>query len=361
MKQLTFAVLLICLSVNAAYAGGGNDDKHQPAHPVHPAHPAHPLHPVHPLHPTHPTPALPQHNNLNTNANANAQANSNANATGIGIGVGGAATATGVNGNISPTQKTTVSTGSQTNRLNGKVEGTFLNDGRQSVDVNSTNHTGDMNAHIKGGNSAASQSQNQNQSATGSGNVTEINYDAPRIPVSTAATVLLPPVVCASSASGLGVQTQVFGFNFGNANSRERCWQSKEATECVNLAVATSSLFGMRRMMAQVAVGCTVQSPSFRDFAKEMGKAPVDFAKEIIASYGEEQKVVRDQEYSRIEEQLAAEQTARRKAEEDRDALVRAKEALVVAPAPVKAPVKKARVKRAVVKKDCDCKETPKK
>lgn len=354
MKQLTFAVLLTCLSLSLnASANGDGGDYNDHRYPVYPVHPR----------------------NMGMHHQVLPSNNLNASATATGIGIGGGAAATGVNGNISPTQHTTVSTGPQTNQLNGSINGTlsnkfdgsvqgtntgtFQNDGRQSVDVQNTNRTGDVSANIEGGNSAATQSQTQgqHQSATGSGNVTKINYDAPKIPVATAATLLLPPVVCASSSSGLGVQTQMFGFNFGSANSRERCWQSKEATECVNLAIATSTLFGMRRMMAQVAVGCTIQSPSFRDFAKEMGKEPVDLAKEIIASYGEEQKVSRDEEYSRMHEQLATEQSARKQAEAQRDALTLAKEAreaAVATPSP-KTLVRKDPAKRAAAKKVCPC------
>ena len=91
--------------------------------------------------------------------------------------------------------------------------------GNISPQLNATLSTGTMN-------------QNQltsatNQGVSASGNSTKINYDAAKIPVASAAPVFLPPVVCASSSSGLGVQTQVFGFNFGRSDSRQECWDSK--------------------------------------------------------------------------------------------------------------------------------------
>lgn len=149
----------------------------------------------------------------------------------------------------------------------------------------------------KGGTSSATtgaMNQNQltsatNQGVSASGNSTNINYDAAKIPVASAAPVFLPPVVCASSSSGLGVQTQVFGFNFGRSDSRQECWDSKEATECVNIAVAVVNSFGMRSKMAIVAVGCTVQSPTFVKFAQAMKKSPTELAKEILDSYQEDE------------------------------------------------------------------------
>lgn len=159
----------------------------------------------------------------------------------------------------------------------------------------------DSNINVKGG----PQNQNQSQSATtgpsnstssstnegvrSEGNKTDIRYDAPKIPVASPPPVYLPPVVCASASNGMGVTTQVFGFNFGRSDSREKCWESKEATECVNLAVAVTNTFGMRQKMAIVAVGCTVKSPTFVQFAAELGRKPVDLAKEILDSYQEEE------------------------------------------------------------------------
>ncbi len=155
----------------------------------------------------------------------------------------------------------------------------------------------DVKVDARGGASSSTtgaMSQNQatsanNQGVNASGNKTDIHYDAARIPVASAAPVLLPPVVCATSSSGLGVQTQVFGFNFGRSDSRQECWDSKEATECVNMAVAVVNSFGMRSKMAIVAVGCTVQSPTFAKFAKAMNQSPTELAKEILASYQEDE------------------------------------------------------------------------
>ncbi len=155
----------------------------------------------------------------------------------------------------------------------------------------------DVGVDARGGTSSSTtgaMSQSQMTTATNdgvraSGNSTDIHYDAAKIPVASAAPVFLPPVVCASSSSGLGVQTQVFGFNFGRSDSRQECWDSKEATECVNMAVAVVNSFGMRSKMAIVAVGCTVQSPTFAKFAKAMNQSPTELAKEILASYQEDE------------------------------------------------------------------------
>lgn len=290
MKKLSLPITFFfaLTMATSVMAGGGNEHEHGNGH--------------------HPPPFSSPGSSSSSDANVHVTANPSAAAT-SGSSSNANAQATGVNGNISPTQKTTVTTGPQTNQLNGHVDGTFnnkfngsvqgtntgmfKNDGHQSVDVNNTIRTGDVSGTLKGGNNTATQTQSQsadNNGVSATGNQTNFNYEAPKIPVSSPAAIILPPVTCASASTGFGATTQLFGFNFGSSNSRQECWESKEATECVNIAVAVAQTFGMREKIAIVAVGCMVQSPTFRVFAKTMGQEPRDFAKEILASYAEERE-----------------------------------------------------------------------
>ena len=105
-----------------------------------------------------------------------------------------------------------------------------------------------------------------------------------KFPANAPAAQFLPPLICGDKAGGAGFNNATFGFNFSFGGSRTECFETAEAAQCVNGVIAIGAAFGKSLKVADAAIRCLAQMPTFKNAAKDAGQNPVKMAEVMVNS-----------------------------------------------------------------------------